>query len=233
MIPNPAIQRWPGSLFLRIDVCCATSVDLNCCFPSDNPAEIPALRLRMAADYIDQPVIPWGGQGKFWRASRSADFRGTWHFYIDDAKFAALRKHPDAVLKTGAPTLVEPNFSLGDSTPLWLGLEIIGRKRWISRFWQSEGRRILVDLHVPEKYRQLNLFGVPRGWKAYATRAHERKIADLEAEHMLAMNHAEATEPADLVFLVYGGNARVRDWCRRRHAEWLPTQSQNLQNISE
>jgi hypothetical protein len=176
----------------------------------------------LQADGIDQPVLPWGGQSTHWRASRSADFRGTWHFYVEDAKFTALRARPDTPLKTGAPTLVEPNFSLDDSTPLYLGLEIIGAKRWISRFWQYHGRRILVDLHVPERYQAYNLFGVPPGWTAYATRAAERKIADLEAEHMLAMAHSGATEPADLVFCVYGGNHRVQEWCRRRHAEWIP-----------
>lgn len=194
----------------------------NANFASDNTAEVPTLRLGLQADAVDQPVLPWGGTAAFWRASRVAAFRGTWHFYVDDSKFSALWKNPDAPLKTTAPTFVEPNYSLCDSTPVWLGLERIGRKRWLSRFWQSQNRRILVDLHVPEKYQSLNLLGVPKGWKAYATRAAERKIADLEAEHMLAMEHADAREPEELVFLVYGGNHRVQDWCRRRRAEWVP-----------
>jgi len=193
----------------------------NANFPSDNLAEIPTLRLSMQADTVDQPVLPWGGTSAYWRASRVADFRGTWHFYVDDSKFAAVWKNPDAILATAAPTIVEVNYSLCDSTPLWMGIERIGRKRWLSRYWQSRGRRILVDLHVPDKYAHINLLGVPRGWRAYATRAAERKIADLESEHMLAMEHAGATEPSDLTFVVYGGNSRVRDWCRRRSAEWV------------
>lgn len=133
----------------------------NCCFPTDNPAEIPVLRLSQQADFLDQPVLPWGGQSAHWRASRASEFRGTWHFYVEDAKFSSLRHHPDRPLSTAAPTLVEPNFSLDNSTPFWLGLEVIGRKRWISRFWQSQGRRILVDLHVPEKY-QVTSWACPR-----------------------------------------------------------------------
>jgi hypothetical protein len=201
-------------------------VHQNFTFPSDNPAEIPTLRLRLQADGIDQPVLPWGGQSAHWRPSRAAAFRGTWHFYVVDAKFSALRKHPEAPLDTAAPTLVEPNFSLDDSTPLWIGLEVIGRKRWISRFWQHHGRRILVDLHVPEKYQAHNLLGVPRGWKSYATRATDRAIRALEAEHMLALEHACTTDPSDLTFLVYGGGDRVRDWCRRRNAEWVPVRAE-------
>ena len=194
----------------------------NSNFPSDNALEIPALRSRLQADAIDQPVLPWGGQSSHWRASRIKDFRGTWHFYVDDAKFSALRHRPDAPLATAATTLVEPNFSLDDSTPLWLGLQAIGWKRWIARYWQQDGRRILVDLHVPDKFAQLNLVGVPKGWTAYATRAAERKIADLESDHMLAMAHAGTSDPQDLTFLVYGGDSRVRAWCQRRAAEWVP-----------
>jgi hypothetical protein len=193
----------------------------NTCFPSDNPAEVPTLRLKMQADYLDQPVMPWGGTGKFWRPVRNVDFRGTWHFYVDDDKFAALWKHPDSLLATGAPTIIEPNFSLDETTPFWMGLEAIGRKRWLARYWQSQGRRIIVDLHVPAKYQALNLLGVPRGWKAYATRGDDRKIAELESEHMLAMEHAETTDPSDLLFVVYAGGERVKDWCRRRSAEWV------------
>lgn len=194
-------------------------------FASDNLLEIPALRLRLQADAIDQPVLPWGGQSAHWRASRAANFRGTWHFYVADAKFTALRTTPEAPLATASPTLVEPNFSLDDSTPLWLGFEIIGRKRWMARYWQHHGRRILVDLYVPDKYAQHNLLGVPKGWRAYATRATDHELTRLESEHMLAMDHAHTSDPSDLTFLVYGGGRRVEAWCQRRAAEWIPAAS--------
>jgi hypothetical protein len=194
----------------------------NTVWPTDNLAEVPTLRLALQADAIDQPFLPWGGESKHWRISRQKEFRGTWHFYVADKYFSALKREPELPMKTPAPTLVEPNFSLGDSTPHWLGLHEIGWKRWIARYWQSQGRRILVDLHVPEKFQLTNLIGVPTGWRAYATRAAESRIADLESEHMLAMAHAEVDDPSELVYAVYGGGDRVRDWCRRRSAEWIP-----------
>jgi hypothetical protein len=46
--------------------------------------EIPVLDINKQGDFINLPVAGWGS------VSRRTRFKGTWHFYIDDSKFAAL-----------------------------------------------------------------------------------------------------------------------------------------------
>lgn len=191
----------------------------NANFASDNAFAIPALLPSLQADYIDQPLKAWGGapSSKHWRACRDGKKSGTWHFYVSDHIFTALLKHPEAPLKTAAPTLCEPNFSMDVSMPLWRAIHTIGWKRWLARYWQSAGRRILVDLNVPGHYEELNLTGVPTGWKAYATRASDWDLAGLIRRHELAVRHAGTNE---LTFLCYGGGSRVQEYCRAHGLEW-------------
>jgi len=205
----------------------------NCNFPSANEYRIPDLLPGLQGDFVDQPVRPWGGYSKHWRPSRSGTFAGTWHFYQNDAKFAALLKHPDNLLKSGAPTVCEINFSMGWTMPLWRAIYTIGLKRWHSRYWQEDGRRIFVDLNVSPAladeetgdvicdWPRLNLYGVPRGWRAYCTRASSREMAKLEGEYALACEHAGTR---DIRMLVIGGGRLVQEFCGERGLEYHPTE---------
>ena len=206
----------------------------NCNFPTDNDYEIPVLNLELQGDVIDVPVRAWGGKSKHWRASRSASFAGTWHFYVDDAKFSAVWKHPDTALKSGAPSMCEVNYSIGHTCPVWRALQLIGQKRWISCYWQKfGGKRIFVDLNVAEKVVDpdsgdvmkdlpaLNLIGVPKGWKAYSTRGSINEMEKLRAEHALACEHAGTKE---ISMLVYGGGKKVQEFCKVNRLEHFSTE---------
>lgn len=190
-----------------------------------HPAEphfgITLLDPALHATAIIGPIRPWGGQkaASAWRAAHFRDFSGTWHFYLADHKFSGLQKHPYAPLKTAAPCLVEPNYSLNEDSPRWAALEATAKKRALARLWQSAGRRILVDLHVPTRHLADSLLGVPTGWPAYATRATSRDIDCLQAQHQAAQDRADGTP---LVFLVLGGGQLVANYCAAHHLVYLP-----------
>lgn len=205
----------------------------NCNFSSSNDYGIPDLLPELQGDFIDQPIRPWGGYSKHWRASRSGGFCGTWHFYQPDQRFAALLKHPEHLLKSGAPSICELNFSMGWSMPPWRALYLVGLKRWHSRYWQDDGRRIFVDLNVAPTladeetgdilcdWPRLNLLGVPRGWRAYSTRASSHQMEKLESEHALACEHAGTDR---IRMIVIGGGRKVQRFCAEHYLEYHPTE---------
>jgi hypothetical protein len=184
-------------------------------FPSDNAAEVAALEPWRGPLEAPGPALPWGNC----RPTPEIDV-GLWHFYVDDSKFSRLWNHPEKPLTSRASAMVEPNFSLLDTSPRWEALYWTGRKRALSRFWQSRGLRIFVDLYVPDVHRADNLLGVPAGYPAYATRGHARKVWALEADYATAEEHA-AGNP--FLLLVYSGGAGAREWCQGKPcAVFLP-----------
>lgn len=182
-------------------------------FDADNPAGIPQLDLAMQATELVEPFLIWGS------IARSKFMPGTYAFYEDDYKFTGLWNDPEKLVNTGCAVAVEPNFSINDMMPPVVALYHIFQKRWLSRFWQSKGLRIIVDVNACPKYAKLNLLGVPRGWNVYATRIHKDMHWITEAEYALCREHAGR----DPLFIVYGGdNKFARTLCERRGWVWIP-----------
>jgi hypothetical protein len=189
----------------------------NAIFPYEKEYGIPLLDIDMQADYVDFPFIKWG------TIARTSEHHGTVHFYTDDYKFSALWKNPLQLVDTRCVTAVEPNLSTHDQMPRYEALHRIGQKRYISRFWQSQGVRVLVDLNVVRKFRQDNLLGVPAGWSAFATRAYAKQ------EHYLHDDYKVACEIAGgkpRLFVVYGGQKKTEALCEQNGWIWLPEQIQ-------
>jgi hypothetical protein len=180
---------------------------MDALFPAANWLGVPDLDPDLQPDCVPLPVRAWGS------VARTAPHRGTWHCYVDDARFAALVAHPDRLVPTGAPAACEPNVSCFDDTPLALALAGVYRKRWVARYWQACGVRVFVDLNVPARLaeRPEAWFGVPPGWRAFSTRGYDRRADDLDREYALA----RAFDPRPLL-LVVGGGRRVADWCEAR-----------------
>lgn len=170
-------------------------------FGTDNAYDIPRLDPSLQALALEPPLVGWG------TIARRNAMRGTWHFYVSDYRFASLWDRPDQVLETGCLAAIEPNCSVFDQTPYAMAIALTYRKRWLARYWQSHGLRIFVDLNVSASFAELNLLGVPTGWRAFATRGYEERIPDLARELDLARRHAEG----DPVALVYGGGPKVRE----------------------
>lgn len=170
-------------------------------FPSDNEWGIPSLNIHRQAKGIIGSFIKWGTM------PRSQTHVGSYHFYADDYKFEALWSDPSILIQSGCKVIVEPNFSTHAQLPKAIALYDIWRKRWLTRFWQENGIHVLVDLNVEPIFDDINLLGVPVGWKAYCTRCYMSMLNELERQYHLACTHAK-TE--DILFVIYGGRENAK-----------------------
>jgi len=182
-------------------------------FPSDNEWDVPTLDPALQADFLELPLTKWGD------GSRKAKMRGTYHFYTEDYKFEALWTDPLNLVNSGCVAIVEPNCSTNDQMPAAVGLWRIYRKRWLARFMQEFGVKVWADLNVTAKFAEMNLLGVPQGWRSYCTRGLDRTIDDLEGEYAIACDRAAPEPPR---FLVYGGGKATEALCKARGWQWLP-----------
>ena len=185
-------------------------------FATDNDWEIPMLDISMQAQEVAIPLNKWGEQ------ARTTDLKGngTVHFYTDDYKFSKLYEHPEQLYNAHPRNIVEPNFSLYlDMAPAF-GLQAIYKKRVIARMMQDRGIRVFVDLNVAQKFIRLNLLGVPRGWRAFATRGYSDRLGALELEYRIAEASAALADRTPL-FMVYGGGDKCRQFCKEVGAIYI------------
>jgi hypothetical protein len=182
----------------------------NTIWPSDNAEGVPTLLLDRQAGVVDLPFTRWG------RGCRRSRMRGTFHFYTDDYRFSRLWGRPQDLVNSACVAAVEPNWSVHAQTPPVVALWQTYRKRWLARLWQESGVRILVDLHVAPEHAEINLLGVPRGWRSFATRGSAARLDLLDREHELALSVAGALS---VLLVVYGGGKAVAQRCRERG--WL------------
>jgi len=179
-------------------------------FPHTPELEMPVLDIKRQADFIDLPVRGWGS------VSRRTKFQGTWHFYVDDYKFDTLWKKPASILNTKAINFVEPNFSTDIQMPYPVVLYRIYQKRWLSRFWQEKGMLCFADLNVAPNYEELNLEGIPKGWRSYATAGNDKRLAEIEHHASIAKEHANGNS---IRFMVYGGASKTAELCEAN--DWV------------
>lgn len=174
-------------------------------YPTDNEYEIPCLRLdRQPKSGL---LLPFAGWGSDTRVRKTV---ATYHFYVDDYLFSAIWKHPQRVLSGGCRELIEPNFSLYDTTPIAYGLQLIYMKRWIARFWQECGARVYADLNVSRKFAKFNRLGIPEGYNAFATRGYADREEYLREEIKIAKEISGKDVPN---MIVYGGGENIRQIC--------------------
>lgn len=182
-------------------------------FPTDNDWGVPSLDLAMQADALDLPVIQWERGG----AKRLSGKIGTWHFYTEDTFFEGLWKNPAPLVNSRAPTIIEPNFSTNHQMPFAVFLWQIYRKRWLARYWQSQGIRVIVDVYVEQCWKDYWFLGVPSGWGAFATR-YEHMQRTLLAYDFILQKFGETPH----LFVVYGGGQEARELCQRRaNDNWI------------
>lgn len=184
-------------------------------FYTDNELDIPVLDLNLQAEYPVMPMLKWG----FTR--RGAIMPGTYHFYVEDYKFQALWNDPQTLVLAKPYAVVEPNFSTNEQMPAAVAHSLIYKKRWLARYWQTQGIRVWVDVCVAVRFAFTNLFGVPVGWKSYCTRGYADEIDHLDFEFDMACQRAQTSE---INFLVYGGGAAVRSKCEKSGWSHVPEQ---------
>jgi uncharacterized protein DUF4417 len=169
--------------------------------PTDNEWGVPALSLSGQPDAFVAPLVQWGS------VPRTAKHGGTWSFYVDDYRFSAASVSQIATSNPAA--CVEPNYSVFDWTTRAEALYSILRKRRAAWELHLVGIPTWVDLCMPENVLDIALLGVPKGWRAYATRAFANRVQDVAREYERAANHA-GCEP---MFLVYGGGRKAAELC--------------------
>lgn len=178
-------------------------------FPTDNDFEIPVLDIDMQAKDVQIPFLCYGEQKRTYNLGGT----GTLHFYTDDYRFTSVFEHPEKVYAQHNPAnIVEPNFSLFNETPISFGMQALYKKRWIAKAMQTKGIGVFVDLNVAQKWYQLNMIGVPRGWRAFATRGYSDRLHNLAFEYSIAKDWAEGETP---IFVIYGGGNECRRFAQK------------------
>jgi len=186
-------------------------------FPSEDTFEIPILDINMQAEVLELPFMVWSMQ----RASKALP-RGevaTLSFYAHDVTFEPLWKNPDKIVEQRVRQVVEVNFSCNTEMPMAAGLWQIYRKRWLSRYWQSKGIKIVADLCVAEKFQEINFLGIPRGWQTYCDRGYSGNPESYLRMYEKCVAHADG-KPVS--YSIYGGGAEVRNLCSQQGWLWLP-----------
>jgi hypothetical protein len=177
--------------------------------------EIPTLDIATQATDVPNPAMTWGSIG------REKHMPGTYMFYADDRVFNGLWKQPDKIFKSECKVVGEVNYSTFDTSTEDEVLMGIYRKRVLSKYWGSQGLKILVDLDIAPNYLDdYALLGVPKGWRAYSTRSHRLSgMEAIEREHALAVEHAGTDK---LLFVVYGGSKKIAAACEERGFMRIP-----------
>ena len=191
--------------------------------PTDNTLEIPTLSLELQPKNVEIPVLCYGEQ----RRSKDMRSKGILHFYTDDYRWTSVANHPEKIMRHNPGCAVELNFSLFNDTPIAFGMQLLYKKRWTSRALQEIGIPVFVDLNVANKWYELNLVGVPKGYGAFATRGYSDRMAALEYEYELASRVADGNLR---FFLVYGGGKDVRDWCMKHRCAYYITPTITIKN---
>jgi hypothetical protein len=187
----------------------------NARFPTDNVWDVPTLDAKLQALQVELPFQTWGSKA----GGRKRQMNGTYHFYTDDLRFEALWTDPMPVVLSGCHAAVEPNFTVSLESPRAFVLWNVYRKRWMARYWQTEGVRVFVDLNVPAEYADLTFLGVPKEWRAYITRGYSDRTEATVNEWRAACEHHG---DEDIFFTVYGGGKAVKQMCSERGWGWLP-----------
>lgn len=177
---------------------------------------IPMLNLARQAEEIPRPVVKYGTL-----ARRAGPIEGMYHFYTRDKRFRALVDDP-GVIPPNCRAAVEPNFTTTKQMPAAIALYRTYQKRVISTTWQAAGLPVFVDLNVDRLFFEINLLGVPRGWRAYANRAYNRDLDHLVEAYEMACRHRGSD---DVLYLVYGAGQKARTMCESRGWHWIPEDS--------
>lgn len=175
-------------------------------YDSNNEFDIPNLLLDNQAGHLELPLSPWGAN------SRLRKDVSTYHFYVDDYRFEALFKDPIKLVTSGCKAIVEPNCSLHDQTPIAWGLQLLYKKRFLSRYLQECGIKVYVDLNVSHKFIEYNKMGIPKGYNAFFTRGLDGWMESLNSDFKTAQEISGLESPN---LCVYGGGEEIKEFCRQ------------------
>lgn len=182
----------------------------------DNEWGIPTLDLSLQAERVESRIELWDA------SSRKKQMPGTFHFFSDNCNYGLLWREPYIISDSGCVSLIEPGFPsilASKGTAKASALYRVWQKRVMLRNWQASGIRVFVDVNVAEEFQELNMIGVPKGWRSYATRGSMDKLETIGREYDLACEHAESSE---ILFMVYSGGRKIQQMCEENGWVWVP-----------
>lgn len=183
-------------------------------YPVDD-YDVPMLMPELQATSLQLPCDAWGSR------PRKRFQTKTFHFYQDDYKFVDLFSNPMALVVLEPRAAIEVNCSTDLNTPLAYLLGVIYAKRWLSRTWQAEGGiKIWVDVNFAPEQADLQLLGVPKGWRAYATQGIANNFNLTKAQWEMACERAKTK---DILFTVVGGGKKIKEQAAKRGWIWCPS----------
>ena len=92
------------------------------------------------------------------------------------------------------------------------GIQLIYKKRWLSRYLQECGIKVYADLNVSHKFIEYNKMGIPEGYNAFFTRGLDGWMESLKSDLQVAQEISGLERPN---LVVYGGGAEVQEFCRK------------------
>jgi len=169
-------------------------------FSSTNPLGIPDL---LPQDFIG---LPSGGMLRYnSRAIERIKARSLCHFFLDDYRFETVWSRPLMGLSHVRRywAALTPDFSLYRDWPVMLQQWNVYRSRWVGRFWQEHGLRIIptVNWSTPDSYDWCFL-GIPQNQIVALTVPDRRKKKATALFEMGFWAMREILQPR--LMLVYG-----------------------------
>lgn len=138
--------------------------NFDCCnvsqlFWGDNDYGIPLLKKDI---FVPKKLAPYGAEVR--RYQKSAE-GATIHFFLDDYKFEVLWNRPNKTLSViqNYGYALSPDFSLFLDYPVAVQLWNTYRNRWLGRFWQENGIKVIPTAVWGEKESYSFAFcGIPK-----------------------------------------------------------------------
>lgn len=168
-------------------------------FPVDNEWGIPTVRPDMVVDKLPSPLDTWAGEeatpddgSSWWLYNYGVDStaglpwdRTILSFYTYDHYFENWWKFPARytakMLNAGIRAVVSPNYSLYVGDPPAVQLWNVYRARWLSRYFQEGGLKLIPDVDGPNiKALDWTLLGIPKGLPVVAHQLQTLDRDDVE-----------------------------------------------------
>jgi hypothetical protein len=107
-------------------------------------------------------------------------------FYVQDDRFERVWEHPETytanLLNLGVTTIISPNFSCYDGMHKALDVYHTYRARWLSRYWQEVGLRVIPDLMlgnlIHDEVWRWRFAGIPKNAPAVALQVQQKGERD-------------------------------------------------------
>jgi len=192
-------------------------------FPSTEPYGIPAL-LPDDLSTVPEPLQCWAGPDVT-QEDPDTHYLYNWGtdsrrglplhhtvvaFYCDDQRFEQFWQRPHVftakLLNSNVPIAISPNFSLWPDTPLALAIFNTYRSRYLGRYFQEAGLKVIPDVHgiTHDPTLQWCLAGIPPHPPAiaYQIQAGQKTLSSIHRIKQALKQYISKLKPSQLLLYV-------------------------------